>query len=109
MAPAAHTAAPAQLDCLAVNNYCKCGPTLMCKSARCKCRKVERTRVSCRCLGQCAKVTPQTQLGKQQTKQGQHKDQTGTVKGRGRRGHTKGGETRTCAGGEGKGKEPGRD
>ena len=65
--------------------------------------------MSFQCIVQCANVVPQTRNDEQQTKQGKLKEHTGTGKVRGQSGHTKGGKTWTHTGGEGKGKETGRD
>ena len=46
-APAAHTTAPEQLACLAVNPCCECRPTSNCKTARCECRKANCDCMSC--------------------------------------------------------------
>ena len=59
-APAEHTTAPVYSACLAVDSCCECGPTLMCKTSQCECRKSAPVCVTCRCLGRCPNRAPQT-------------------------------------------------
>ena len=95
MTPAAHTTAPEQSACPAVNACCKCGPTLTCKTARCECRKAAGACMSWRCLGQCSNVVPQTQRDEQRAKVGEIKGEMGTGKRKRRRRQVRGEKPQT--------------
>ena len=97
-----HTTAPVQSACPDVNAFYKCGPTLMCKTAQCECRKAAHVCVFCQCLGQCLNVAPQTQRDKQRTTQGANTEEMGTGKQKRRCRLAKGKKKQTQAESEGK-------
>ena len=99
---AAHTMAPAQSTCPAVDACCKCRPTSTCTTSQCKCRKDACTCVSFQYMGQCANMAPHTRRDDHQTTQKENAEEIGTDKRERRHRRTKGWKTPMRVEGEGK-------